>query len=126
MKIASTRAFRAHLNHYLSCAEDETVFVTRPGDGLLMITPVPKRDVELIIKGYGKEPDKFIIEKNTKTNSVKKGRPNGSKISDKQFLKKYPNVVKKLQKGMAIRDVAELCGVSMATVQKVKKVSNQG
>ena len=35
-------------------------------------------------------------------------------------------VAKKLQKGLAMRDVAKLCGVSMATVQKVKKVSTQG
>ena len=65
MKIASIRAFRAHLNHYLTCAEQETVFVTRPGGGLLMVTPVPKGDVESIIKGYGKKPDKLITEKDT-------------------------------------------------------------
>lgn len=65
MKIASIRAFRAHLNHYLTCAEQETVFVTRPGGGLLMVTPIPKRDVEAILRGYGKEPDKLITEKDT-------------------------------------------------------------
>ena len=71
MKIASIRAFRAHLNHYLSCAEDETVYVTRPGGRLLMISPVPKGDVESILKGYGKEPDKLITEKDTETANLR-------------------------------------------------------
>lgn len=72
MKIASIRAFRAHLNHYLSCAEDETVFVTRPGGRLLMITPVPKGDVESILKGYGREPDKLITEKEAELAAAKR------------------------------------------------------
>ena len=61
-----------------------------------------------------------------KAKGVKMGRPHGSKMSDRNLLKKYPDVAKKLQKGLAMRDVAKLCGVSMATVQKVKKVSTQG
>ena len=61
-----------------------------------------------------------------KAKGVKRGRPNGSKMSDKHLLEKYPKVAKKLQKGLTIHDVAKLCGVSVATVSKVKKVSNQG
>ncbi len=63
MKIVTTKAFRANLNHYLSCAREETVYVTRPGGQLLMITPVPVGDVQNIKSGYGKEPDKLITEK---------------------------------------------------------------
>ncbi|MDD5952024.1 MAG: hypothetical protein PUC53_09245 [Bacteroidales bacterium] len=63
MKIVTTKAFRANLNHYLTCAQEETVYVTRPGGKLLMITPVPVGDVKNIKAGYGKEPDKLITEK---------------------------------------------------------------
>ena len=62
MKIATTRAFRARMNHYLSCAEEETVYITRPGGKLVMISSVPKSDVQLIKKGYGKIPDKLLTE----------------------------------------------------------------
>ena len=61
-----------------------------------------------------------------KAKGVRMGRPYGSKVSDKDLLKKYSDVAKKLRKGLALRDVAQLCGVSMATVQKVKKVSTRG
>lgn len=63
MKIVTTKAFRANLNHYLSCAKEETVYITRPGGQLLMISPVPVGDVPFIKAGYGKEPDKLITEK---------------------------------------------------------------
>ena len=61
-----------------------------------------------------------------KAKGVKMGRPYGSKVSDKDLLKKYSDVAKKLRKGLALRDVAQLCGVSISTVQKVKKVSTRG
>ena len=62
MKIATTRAFRARMNHSLSCAEEETVYVTRPGGKLVMISPVPNSDVQLIKRGYNKTPDKLLTE----------------------------------------------------------------
>ena len=63
MKIVTTKAFRAYLNHYLTCVLEETVYITRPGGKLLRLTPVPDRDVEDIKKIYGKKPDKLITEK---------------------------------------------------------------
>lgn len=62
MKIVTTRAFRAHMNHYLSCAEEEIVYITRPGGKLLMISPVPIGDVSVLRKAYGKEPEKLITD----------------------------------------------------------------
>ena len=56
-----------------------------------------------------------------KEKGVKMGRPEGSKMSDKDFLAKYPEVAKKLRKGLSIREVAKICGVSSTTVQRVKK-----
>ena len=60
-----------------------------------------------------------------KERGVRMGRPEGSKISDKDLLAKYPEVVRKLRKGLSIREVSKICGVSSATVQRVKKVTKK-
>lgn len=53
---------------------------------------------------------------------VRLGRPIGSKMTDEKLLDKYPAVVKRLKKGLSVRDTAAACGVSTFTVQKVKKI----
>lgn len=52
-----------------------------------------------------------------------KGRVEGSKESDEDFLSKYKVVIKSLKKGNSLRDTAKICKVSLGTVQKVKKKS---
>lgn len=54
-------------------------------------------------------------------NGVKMGRKVGYKLSDNELLAKYPGVARKLRKGLSVREVAGACGVSSATVQKVKR-----
>ncbi len=49
-----------------------------------------------------------------------KGRVRGSVESKEDFLAKYPHVVRTLKK-QSLRNTAKLCGVSLGTVQKVKK-----
>jgi DNA invertase Pin-like site-specific DNA recombinase len=49
-----------------------------------------------------------------------KGRPTGSVQKTAALLAKYPKVVKHLQSGLVVRDIAELAGVSTNTVLKVK------
>ena len=53
---------------------------------------------------------------------VQLGRPVGSGMTDEQILQKYPDVVKRLKKGLSIRDTAAACNISTYTVQKVKKL----
>lgn len=52
---------------------------------------------------------------------VRMGRPFGSGMSDEQLLQKYPDVVRRLRKGLSVRDTAAACGVSAFTVLKEKK-----
>ena len=56
-----------------------------------------------------------------KAKGVKMGRKVGSVKSKKQKTDEYSNVIKHLKKGQSIRNTAKLCGVSVSTVQRVKK-----
>lgn len=51
----------------------------------------------------------------------KLGRKKGSTMSEEKLLEKYKPVVRQLRAGKSIRDVAAICEVGTATVQKVKK-----
>jgi DNA invertase Pin-like site-specific DNA recombinase len=51
-----------------------------------------------------------------------KGRKVGSVQSNARLLERHPNIVKKLNKGLTVREVAEIVGKSTTTVMKVKKV----
>lgn len=57
-----------------------------------------------------------------KLNGTYKGRVKGSIESDKDFLTKHKEVVKYLNQSHSLRNVATLSGVSLGTVQKVKRV----
>ncbi|MBS9773775.1 MAG: recombinase family protein [Tenacibaculum sp.] len=58
-----------------------------------------------------------------KQKGVYKGREKGSKESDEVFLAKYKGVQKELKLGVnSLRKIAKLNGVSLGTVQKVKKL----
>ena len=88
----------------------------------------PMAKVILTVLALGAELERKSIvsrlnsgRERAKEKGVKMGRPEGSKMSDKDLLAKYPEVVKKLRKGLSIREVAKICEVSSATVQRVKK-----
>lgn len=51
-----------------------------------------------------------------------KGRKIGTIQSDNRLLERHINIVKKLKKGLSIREVSELIGCSTTTVVKVNKV----
>ncbi|SEA77519.1 recombinase family protein [Psychroflexus halocasei] len=51
-----------------------------------------------------------------------KGRVKGSKESTKDFLNRYPKVIKNLKQGLSIRKTSKVCGVSDSTTKKVKRL----
>lgn len=51
-----------------------------------------------------------------------KGRKLGSTQSNSRLLERHQIIVKKLNKGLTVREVAEIVGKSTTTVMKVKKV----
>lgn len=50
------------------------------------------------------------------------GRKIGAVQTDEKLLQRHQTVVKKLQKGISMRDISEITGSSSATICKVKKV----
>ena len=57
-----------------------------------------------------------------KKKGIRMGRPKGSSLSDEALAAKYPEVLRHLRKGKnSIREIAKLTGVSVSTVQRVKK-----
>lgn len=50
------------------------------------------------------------------------GRKIGAVQSDEKLLQRHQTIVKKLQKGMPIRDITQITGSSSATICKVKNV----
>lgn len=50
-----------------------------------------------------------------------KGRPIGTTEDSTKILNKYPEVVRHVNAGKSLRDVAARCGVAINTVRKVKK-----
>ena len=59
---------------------------------------------------------KLAIEK-----GVKMGRKVGSVKSKEQKQEEYAKVIRSLRAGKSVRDTAAICGVSVSTVQRVKK-----
>ena len=59
---------------------------------------------------------KLAIEK-----GVKMGRKVGSCKSREQKQEEYAKVIRSLKQGKSVRDTAAICGVSVSTVQRVKK-----
>ena len=55
---------------------------------------------------------------------VKMGRKEGSSKTLEQLASEYVAVIKSLKRGETIRNTAKICGVSVSTVQRVKKAFN--
>ena len=59
---------------------------------------------------------------NLKQKGVILGRPIGSKEDRVKLLKKYPEVVKYVNKGLSIREISKLTKVSINTTNKITKI----
>lgn len=55
---------------------------------------------------------------------VKMGRPQGAVKTLDQLSQEYAQVIKSLKRGQSVRNTAKICGVSVSTVQRVKKAFN--
>ena len=91
--------------------------------------PMSKVILTALALGAAMERKRIVSRLNSGRESAKKGvkmgRPEGSKMSNKDMLKKYPKVAKMLRNRYTIREVAKSCEVSINTVQRVKKVANK-
>ena len=111
---------RAKVNIYL---QDINLYTLLP-DG----SENPLAKVILTVLALGAEIERqsivrrlFSGRERAKEKGVKLGRPKGSMMSNQELLNKYPEVVKKLRKGLSIREAAKICDVSASTVQRIKK-----
>jgi DNA invertase Pin-like site-specific DNA recombinase len=59
---------------------------------------------------------------NLKQKGVILGRPVGSKENSEKLLKKYPDVVKYINKGLSIREISKLTKTSINTTNKITKM----
>lgn len=50
------------------------------------------------------------------------GRKIGATQTDEKLLLRHQTIVKKIQRGVSVRDISAICGASSATIIKVKKV----
>ena len=92
----------------------------------------PVAKMALTVLALGAEMERKLIlgrlnsgRELAKKKGIRMGRPKGSSLSDEALAAKYPDVVKHLKKGKnSIREIAKLTGVSVSTIQRVKKSSN--
>ena len=59
-----------------------------------------------------------------KAKGIYRGRERGSSMSESEFLAKYKHVVKEIKnhQNLPVRKLAKITGVSVGTIQNVKKI----
>ena len=92
----------------------------------------PLAKMVVTILGLGAELERKTIvnrlnsgREAAKAKGVQMGRPKGSAVTRKEFLKKHKDVVKLLDKGYNLANTAKLCECGISTVQRVKKALSE-
>lgn len=60
MKLFTTKAFRARFAECAGSAENEVVYIKRPGDRLLKLESVPQEDAKRILKLLGPDIEREL------------------------------------------------------------------
>ena len=87
--------------------------------------------VASIYSGIAQQERELLLERTRQgreramAKGVRMGRPKGATETKKQFIDKYPQVVKELASGESLRRASKLTGVGLNTVQKVKKIAQE-
>jgi DNA invertase Pin-like site-specific DNA recombinase len=66
-----------------------------------------------------------VALQNLKDKGVVLGRPKNTGDSKEKTIKKYPEVIKYLEKGLSIREVSRMTNVSVNTTLKVSQLIRQ-
>lgn len=61
MKLVSSKAFRARLAEFCKVAESESVYISRPGGRLLVLSAVPEGDIRQILRTAGKKEKELSV-----------------------------------------------------------------
>ena len=69
MKLVSSKAFRSRISEFSRLAEKETIYITRPGGRLLMLSSVPEGDRKQILRTVGVK-DTLVLERRHESNHI--------------------------------------------------------
>lgn len=107
------------------------LFVENIGMNSLIASDKPNPTFKMIVSVLGNVAEmerENMLERQkqgiaiAKAKGVYKGRVAGTKMSDEQFIEKYPKLIRELKAGESLRRAAALAGCSLGTAQKARRI----
>src|SRR5699024_2808175 len=107
------------------------LFVENIGMNSLIASDKPNPTFKMIVSVLGNVAEmerENMLERQkqgiaiAKAKGVYKGRVAGTKMSDEQFIEKYPKLIRELKAGESLRRAAALAGCSLGTAQKARQI----